>query len=325
MRKCWLPACICMMAFGSLRVSAQDTATMRKATPGTADTVLDKKLMDSIDQELRALFGLETSHFSVGLSYLSNNVYFGRKDTVRIPYLTLSASYYHKSGLYVSLAASWLPESGQDRIDLASAEAGYRFQSKKLEGQASAYFFFFSNQSNNVKADLRESFSFFVGYDLGFIKPVITPIVDVSHQLDFATMLGLEHTFYLLKHKLDITPAINANASTQNYYNSYYRDRKFRIKIKKVPTQVNVNVTGEVLNAAAFKLLDYEFTMPVNLKLKNFTFSFTPVYAIPTNPATVSITRTVSTSNGAISSKTRTGTEKTSNSFFWQLGASLRF
>src|SRR5579862_4023180 len=111
---CWIIIC------GAQQVRAQDSPTIK-----TTDTIpvrefesLDKKTMDSIDRELGALFGIHSSHFRAGIDYLSNNVYFGRKDTVNTPYLTASFGYYHKSGLFINSSASYLTSSGEGRIDL---------------------------------------------------------------------------------------------------------------------------------------------------------------------------------------------------------------
>jgi hypothetical protein len=281
--------------------------------------------MDSIDRELNDLMYHKKSYFRAGLNYLENNVYFGRKDTVLTPYINASLGYYHKSGLFVSASASYLPSGGQSRVDLVTAEAGYSFTAGKFQGQATAVKYFFNNQSNNVEADLEGNVSFFGAYDFGFIKPIITPSVNIGNKLDFGMTLGIEHTFYSDNNKFDITPIFNVNGSTQNYYNSYYRDRKFRKKLIRIFNPQELVVTGEVLKAAQFKILDYEFSLPLNYIFGRVTFNFTPTYVIPVNPAMVTITGTLTTQSGAIITRTKTIPEKIENSFFWQAGLAYRF
>ena len=133
-------------------------------------------------------------------------------------------------------------------------------------------------------------------------------------------MLGIEHTFYLLNGAMDITPTINANGSTQNYYNIFYRERKFRVKADGQIVRA-ASISAQVDDAAAFKILDYEFTAPVNYAIKKFTINFTPVYAIAVHPAMLTITTQVA--NRAPRVITRP--EKISNSFFFQAGVTYKF
>lgn len=75
------------------------------------------------------------SYFSLGLNYLSNSVYNGRKDSLATPYLTPSLGYYDKSGFFVSGSLSYLMRTGASRIDLFSLDAGYDFSIKKFDGE----------------------------------------------------------------------------------------------------------------------------------------------------------------------------------------------
>jgi hypothetical protein len=116
--------------------------------------------------------------------------------------------------------------------------------------------------------------------------------------------------------KLEITPTVVANAATQNYYSSYYKARKYnpKRKTKLLPTGV-ASISGEVLNASSFKVLDSELSLPIHYETGKCTFGFIPTYALPVHPAEVVITTTLN--NGT--STTRTATEKLSNSFFGTL------
>lgn len=279
-----------------------------------------KELAD-IQKSLDSLLAPPKSYFQAGLNYLSNNVYLGRKDTIAIPYINASIGYYHKSGLYINTSASYLPNANPGRLDLFTIEAGYLFKVKNFEGQINATKYFFSNQSVNVKSAIKESFDFFASYNFGFVKVTATPTLIVSNEQDFALMLGLEHTFYLLNNDaMDISPTINANGSTQNYYNTYYRERKYRVT--KTGTVVQAaSIKAQVNDAAQFKILDYEFSAPINYTYKKFTVNFTPVYAVAVHPAIVTITTQVA--NRA--PKVRTGTEKIGNSFFFQAGFTYKF
>ena len=80
-------------------------------------------------------------------------------------------------------------------------------------------------------------------------------------------------------------------------------------------------ITGTVENAAQFKILDYEASLPVNYLLGKFTFSANPVYAFPVNPSIVQVV-TTRTNN---MSTTRYHTEKNENTFFITVGFSYKF
>ena len=300
------------------KCAAQDSVLHRgkDSSRTKIEGVLSDKQMKELQRSLDSLLVPARSYFQGGINYLSNNVYLGRKDTVNMPYITANVAYYHKSGLYLNTSFSYLPNSDPGRIDLITVEGGYNFKKGKFDGEFSAAKFFFSSLSNNVKADLKGSLAFLAGYDLGFIKPVVTPTLNISNKLDFTLSTGIEHTFYSEDNDFDITPEFTMNGSTQNYYNSYYRNRKFKVKKKKVTVIEKGTVSGVVLDASQFKILDYEFTLPANYTYKKFTFNFTPTYAIPVNPAVVSITRQIA--NQAPTTVTRN--EKIGNSFFWQAG-----
>jgi hypothetical protein len=139
--------------------------------------------------------------------------------------------------------------------------------------------------------------------------------------MDFATTFGLEHTFYAAKRAFDFTPTINASGSTQHYYNSYYKDRKFRVKIKRLNTNTLYSISGEVVDAAAFKILDYELSLPVNYTAGKWMFTVNPAYIMPVHPAVVSVTTQLLNQPP----KTRTGTEKINQSFYLQAGVMYKF
>lgn len=312
---------ICLSCFVLLlstkSLKAQDSTSSVKDS--LQSKVSDSLSLEEFKDSIKKLIPVK-SYFQASITYLSNNVYLGRKDTAATPYITTMVGYYHKSGLYLNASASYLPTAGENRIDLVTVETGYSFKSGKFEGQASAAKFWYSSASYNIRSELKGSISFFGAYDFGFIKPTLTPMLNIGNKLDFALTMGAEHTFYLADDAIDITPTVNANASTENYYNSYYKVRKFSVKRKGVNVTVKGYRSGEVINSAQFKLLDYEFTLPINYTIKKFTFNFSPVYAMPVNAAVIAVT----TKKGNQAPTTKTSSEVLSNSFFFQAGVTYK-
>jgi len=303
---------------GAVHAQASDSLIRQGYKDSSA--IVDSLLKTIQNDDLAAVS--KRSYLLASLSYLSNNVYLGRKDSVIIPYITPDIAYYFKSGFFLEGAASYVNSAAENRFDVVSFVAGYSFSSGHYSGEATANKFFYSSQSTNVKADLKSSLSYYNSYDFGFITPTLTAALNVGTNTDIAGAVGLEHSFVTLKESLTITPTIVGNGSTQNYYSNYYRKRRYTIKRKgKAPIPGIAHITGIVLNASKFKMLDYELSLPVEYKAGKFTFQITPVYAIPVNA--VNILKTTVKQNGVTTTKTLT--EQISNTFYWAVGISYKF
>jgi hypothetical protein len=262
------------------------------------------------------------SQFEAGMTYQSNDVYLGRKDSVVLPYYIPVLTYYHKSGLYVTASLNYLKNKTDSRIDLVTLEGGYIFSTGKYDGQIIASKYFYNSQSTAVTSDIRASFAYQNSYNFGFIKATFTGTLNIGNKLDFAGLFGLEHSFYFLDDKLDLTPTFEVSGSTQNYYNEYYKNRLYTIKRKGQPVQTGIaSITGTVLNSSAFKILAYEPTLPINYKIGKCTINFSPTYSIPVSPANVAIQSV--RDDGTVINRTRS--EKIENTFWWTLGVSFLF
>ncbi len=262
----------------------------------------------------------DTSYFEAGLSYLNNNVYQGRHDSLRIPYVIPSIKYYHKSGFYAGASVSYL-SSGQDsRLDLFALETGYAFTKNKFSGLVSLEKDFYNGQSKNVRAETKGSANGTLAYDFGFIKPLVQGGVIFNSSDDYYGAFGLEHSFFFADDNFEITPSFLVNASTQNYYSSYYIKRKFKTK-KKNQTGVVTATRAYLKNASDFKIMDYEISLPMDYSIGKFIFDFAPTEALPVNPNVV--VTTVTPQSGVVT--TRMKTEKLSNIFYWSAGITYTF
>ena len=265
----------------------------------------------------------DKTYWQTGLSYLSNSVYLGRKDSLKVPYLTPVIGYYNKSGFFASGSLSYLVSAGQSKVDLFEVQAGYTFSGKKFEGEFYAAKDFYNSKSFSVKSEMKGSVNASLGYNLGFIKPVVQASIIFNTNSDYSAGIGLEHSFFAAEDNFEITPSILLNASTQNYYSSYYTRRKYSAKRKaRTGNGVGATVTAYLPNASEFKVMDYEFEVPVNYSIGNFILNFSPTLAIPTNATIVELT--VTPANGA-NSYTKTSVEKLSNVFFWSAGVTYNF
>ena len=262
----------------------------------------------------------DKSYFEAGLSYLSNDAYFGRHDSLRIPYITPSFNYYNKSGFYAGTSLSYLNSAGNSRVDLVEIEAGYAFTRDKFSGIISAEKDFYNSQSKNVRAETTGSLNGTLSYDFSFIKPVLQGGIVFNTRDDYYAAFGLSHSFYFADDNLEIDPSFLVNASTQNYYNSYYTKRKFAPKRKNQGGNV-ISTKAYLPNVSEFKIMDYEVSLPIDYSLGKFIFDVTPTEAFPVNPNVVELT--VTPPSGI--PFTRTKIEKLSNIFFWSAGITYDF
>ena len=261
------------------------------------------------------------SYWQGGLSYLSDNVYLGRKDSMKIPYVMPTIGYYHKSGLYAAATLGYAILPGNSYIDMVSLEAGYMLTKGNFDGQLAVSKFYYSSKSFSVRSEIQESIVADAAYDLHFIKPTFEATFNFGNQTDYVMTCELQHTFYMAADAVDITPTVTMNSGTQNYYDSYYSKRKYS-RTRKSGTVVNGTITATVIDPSAYKVLDYEASLPVNYTLGKFTVNFTPTLAIPVNPAQV--TRATKPAGGGTTTKVAT-LEKLNNSFYWNLGFLVKF
>ncbi|PWT70675.1 MAG: hypothetical protein C5B59_19930 [Bacteroidetes bacterium] len=258
-----------------------------------------------------------TSHWDVGLSYLSDNVYQGRKDSAAAPYITPSIGYHDKSGFFLTGSMSYLPVSGESRIDLITFEGGYSYSSDHLNLELSAAKDFYSDQSYAVSSEISGRLSGYFSYDFGFIEPSLDLGATIGTSHDLGVGLGLEHSFSMLAEKLQISPKLVLNAGTQNFYANYYNKRKYSSKNQGSST----TFTAIVQDASKFQLMDYEISSEIEYKVtKKFKFNFVPTLALPVNPSDITIqTKT----NGGTNSKT--SQENLTNAFFFSIGCVYSF
>jgi len=261
------------------------------------------------------------TYLDATLDYQSNSVYMGRKDSTILPYFIPGLGYYHKSGFYVTASAAWLKNADVSRIDLVTIGSGFRFSAGKYEGDFTASKYFYNSQSTSVTSAIQASMSYFSSYNLGWIRTTLSGQLNMGTNTDMEASLGLEHSFDFLDDALELTPTLSANAGTLNYYSNYYKTRRFNRKNTKKAVSGTVTITGTVVNPSAFTIMDYEASLPVSYTAGKFTFSATPAFCIPVNPARINLKYVYSTDTTAL----RQHVEKIEDTFYWTLGASYRF
>jgi hypothetical protein len=271
---------------------------------------------------LQALTDKQKSHFETGISYQSNDVYFGRKDSSALPYFIPVISYYCASGIYFSVSANYLSDPEARRVDAITLEGGYIFHAGNYDGQLNISKFIYNTQSTSVSSEIKASAGYQNGYDFGFIKTLINGSLEFGSRTDISASFGLEHGFNALNEKMEFTPSICVNGGTQNFYDNYYKNKGFSNKGKGKSTgNAGTFVTGSVVNPSDFKILDYEASIPFSYHIRKMDILFTPVYAIPVNPSLIEVNTKQSNGN----SSTQFVTEHLTNSFFMTIGVAFKF
>jgi hypothetical protein len=264
----------------------------------------------------------QASYFEAGISYQNNDVYLGRKDSSALPYFIPVLSYYHKSGIYFSAFINYLSTTDASRVDAVTMEGGYIFHTGNYDGQVNISKFIYNSQSTSVSSEIQASAGYQNGYDFGMIKSFLNLSLDFGPQIDYSTSLGLEHGFSILHDKGELTPGFCVNAGTQNFYDNYYKNKRYSNSGKgKSSGNTGETIVGNVVNPSNFKILDYEASIPFTYNIQKLAIHFTPTYAIPVNPSLIE----VSTKQSSGNSSTKTVTEHLTNSFYMSIGLSFKF
>ena len=84
---------------------AQDDSTAKMPASLPVDTAIKLQVPlpeDTITSAKKPVSIPVRSYFAAGISYLTNSVYNGRKDSLSTPYLTPTLGYYDKSGFFIA-------------------------------------------------------------------------------------------------------------------------------------------------------------------------------------------------------------------------------
>ena len=251
----------------------------------------DELLIDSL-----AKTGKKTT-LKGSINFISNNVFYGRADTTTTPIVIPQLKVTFKNGMYLSSSFYFLPNSASQQIDGGNMVAGYNFDlTDNLSGSFSFTKLFYSSASTQIGSSISSTISGGLDYD---IAGIVTPSIQAEYSFikngfenDFLLNLGISHDFSKVgifgSNDLGvISPTIEANLGSQNFYDAYFVTKKYKITKKNLAKYPDVAKVLNKLNA--FNLLDYEISLPIVYKTGPIIFAFTPTYAITENslPSTI--------------------------------------
>lgn len=279
------------------------------------------------------------SIFKAKLSYLSNSVYNGRKDSLEVPYLNFSLKYLNSNGLYVSSGISYLVSSYAQRIDVFNINAGYFKEiNEHFDFAVNLSKSFYNSNSVSVSSEILGNLSGSFSYTNGYIDlSAGSNIMVTTSKPDLSFNLGASHSFSLdQESQWSLEPEIDANFGTRHYYDSYISTRQTKkgkgLVSGSTTTSGNTKTTIEksvtAIDAGKMVLLDYELSLPLYYRGSTWGFFLTPTFAIPQSPITYETTvKTTITANGSSVSSTKKSmsVESISNLFYGEIGVSYKF
>jgi len=299
---------LCAFSSTTFTAFSQNAATPVKADL-TAKTDTTKKSSDKKDS------------FKIGINYISNNVFMGRADSVTTASIIPEIKYQLKSGIYFSASLDIIPGRKKNKVDGGDLSLGYNFDiTDDLSGGISYSKPFYSSTSTQVSSSVSSIFNANLTYDIG---DIISPTISADYNLnkqgvtgDIFLNIGITHDFiaegvFGNKDILLISPTVEANSGTQNFYDGYIVYRKLKnAKRDAAETKLIAAYTSEL---SQYRLLDYELSLPIEYKAGMFILEFTPTYAIPENQfQSAAIVKAL-----GLSSQTSV--------FYFDIGVSLKF
>lgn len=246
----------------------------------------------------------EVTHLDLGVNMLSNNVYLGRKDGGRAPYLTAYVSYYNRRGFYFDISESYAFTKKTGHFDLTTLSGGYdrTFGTNVLAGVHAEKYIYYKN-SPVVRSAITESGGVYCMYKNDLIEPTVSFDINNGNSQDFVIKATLDHRFQLADKKLNIYPAFSFFVGTLHFYDNYYINRTLK--------NDNIVITNAIENPGKIKPVALELSARTVLYAGKWMFTLIPTYAVPLGTSKVTLPG-------------GTYNEKLKNTFFIELDACFR-
>lgn len=285
----WLLAII--VAFSSATCFAQDADSLILSEVDDLLIFEDSLSIFSLIDSILQFGNTAGSQLAVRLSYNSNVLSAGRTLGIENFGLAPGLSYYHKSGLYADVSEFWSKDF-DPAYYLTIASVGYMHSFSKYFSFMAGYDRYFYNlrhedeyipYNNTLSAtpivDLKPvlfslNYSFYFGDSYAHrIMPGLSVILEKKKLLRI-DRISISPSFFMLMGNEILTELQYDGPSAKNFrdYGEWFRI-----------VEINKNVFG---------VMNYAFSIPLNVTHKGFGFSFTYTYnipkALPGEPLTIS-------------------------------------
>jgi hypothetical protein len=234
--------------------------------------------------------------FTAGVNYQSRLHYFGRTDSLKSSGFFPNIGFETKPGFYGHANFIFLNNASQSSTYTGTVlEGGYKFpESRNFSGNLFYTHFLYNTDAALVQASLKGQTGINLTYNNSLVNVTIGGDAKFSNQTDFGITGGLDHLFiYVIpetKYAVAINPSAYIYAGTQNFTNTYYKERRSIAGLALSQQKM----TEEVKK---FNALAYEFSLPVVFVAGKFNATATGSYVMPQNLIKV-VNRADLTENG---------------------------
>lgn len=227
----------------------------------------------------------------VGTTLGNNSSYLGRYQATRLPYYAADITYRNESGFWLSTTAYQVLGSASfiDEVDLM---AGWNKNlSEKID--ASVYYsrFFFSAESELLKASVANALNASAGLDWGYVYTKLSGSLLFGASTDF--FLTIDNSRYWEKEKVlhekdyvAFEPRFSVIAGTQTFVESHLINN-----LSPISPPVNPRGPGggpgtgaeQETSTTAFNIMTYELSLPLSYTYHKTTLELAGRYTIPVN------------------------------------------
>ncbi|MDB5032516.1 hypothetical protein [Mucilaginibacter sp.] len=223
---------------------------------------------------------------SVGISYGSDALFFGRTGPISYPFLSTDVVYNTKMGLFIYGSALRLLgyRTFVDEVDLGG---GYLYRpSKRFSGSISYNRFIFNKQERIIESATSNDINLKNSYDFKPFKSTVILDYLFGKSSDFFVTLTESKYFeskwniFDDKDYLTFTPAVSAIFGTQNFVQKYSLDHQEGLNDNQYLFGPDAPYSRD---NGRFDVLNYSFKLPIAYNRPHYTFEFSYKYSIPVN------------------------------------------
>lgn len=257
------------------------------AAAGTAGATGLSHIMKRAVADTDTAVAVHKRSLSVGVSYGSDALFFGRTGPITYPFMTVDMVYNTKGGFFVYGTALKLLgyPTLTDEVDLGGGYL-YRF-SKTYKISASYNRFIFRDDERVIASASSNDFNVKNNFNWKLFQTSATFDYLFGKSSDFFTTLNFskyyESSWSIFDDKdyLTINPAVSAILGTQNFVQRYSDDHIDQLAVDNLaiigPNHVPPYDNGR------FNVLNYSFKLPVAYNRPHYTLEFAYKYSIPVN------------------------------------------
>lgn len=222
--------------------------------------------------------------FKLSINYNSGLNYYGRTDSLKSTAVFPSAELWFTKNIYVSASPVFVNNTVQS-FDYAGTvtSIGYLHTTDKWITNIYLLKPFYKQSSELVQSALKAQTGASVSRLNKILNLTVGADLKYSDKIDFGATAGVDHLIKKqLKDKsvLVIDPSFYTYAGTQNFTVTYYKKKNGFLLFPGNTEEVSENVTQ-------FKVLAYEFSMPIVYAKRKWMALITPSYILPQNLITV--------------------------------------